>query len=286
MKKLIALVLCLLALVALPAYASFTVNSAVGSMVPATSNTATISIAAGHSAVCFIEAESNGAAVPGIASGTMADSGGNSYTIGNNAAIFGSRIAAMAYSLGLASSVTSITFTPTVSSGTINYVKLVCWDISATGTIFAHSSAAVGYPGNAPSGANAVTTGSLSIGSTDGLILAGLTDDSNTGSAVGTGFTKDYDNGNQLLLGEHQAVTASTAATFTAAALNDQILIAGVALQVGGSTCTHSGYTSGGAIATPNGTSGSYVGKTGGLVTPDCSTVNYWQPTVGNFGTN
>lgn len=59
----------------------------------------------------------------------------------------------------------------------------------------------------------------------------------------------------------------------------------GVAL-LAGASCTHQGYTSAGALAVPNGTSGSYVGKTGGFVTPDCSTVNYWQPTVGNFGTN
>lgn len=54
----------------------------------------------------------------------------------------------------------------------------------------------------------------------------------------------------------------------------------------GVSSCTHEGYTSGGALAVPNGTSGTYLGKTGGFVTPDCSTVNYWQPTLGNFGVN
>jgi hypothetical protein len=53
-----------------------------------------------------------------------------------------------------------------------------------------------------------------------------------------------------------------------------------------GGACTHSGYTSAGAIATPNGSSGSYLGKSGAFVTPDCSTVNYWQPTVGDFGVN
>lgn len=56
-------------------------------------------------------------------------------------------------------------------------------------------------------------------------------------------------------------------------------------LAAGGASCTHSGITSGGAIAVPNGWSGSYRGKTGGFVTPDCSTVNYLQ-TIGNFGVN
>lgn len=54
----------------------------------------------------------------------------------------------------------------------------------------------------------------------------------------------------------------------------------------GGASCTHSGITSAGAIATPNGSSGSYQGKAGGFVTPDCSTINYKQPTVGAFGVN
>lgn len=53
-----------------------------------------------------------------------------------------------------------------------------------------------------------------------------------------------------------------------------------------GGTCAHSGYTSGGAIATPNGSSGSYLGKTGAFVTPDCSTIYYWSPAVGNFVLN
>lgn len=54
----------------------------------------------------------------------------------------------------------------------------------------------------------------------------------------------------------------------------------------GGGSCTHSGITSAGAIAVPNGTTGSYWGKTGNWVTPDCSTVYYWSPQVGNFVLN
>lgn len=53
----------------------------------------------------------------------------------------------------------------------------------------------------------------------------------------------------------------------------------------GGATCTHAGITSAGAIAVPNGTTGSYRLKNGSLGTPDCSTVSYRQ-TIGNFGVN
>ena len=52
------------------------------------------------------------------------------------------------------------------------------------------------------------------------------------------------------------------------------------------SSCTHDGYSSGGAFAVPNGTSGSYWLKNGTFGTPNCSSVDYWQPTVGNFNTN
>lgn len=55
--------------------------------------------------------------------------------------------------------------------------------------------------------------------------------------------------------------------------------------QASGGSCTDQGITSAGAIATPNGSSGSYQGKTGSFVTPDCSSVNY-KSAAGNFVTN
>lgn len=81
---------------------------------------------------------------------------------------------------------------------------------------------------------------------------------------------------------------ASITPTFTVAANGTDTYteIQYVMSASGGSSCTHSGITSAGAIAVPNGTTGSYRGKTGAFVTPDCSTVQYFQPTVGNFGAN
>lgn len=57
-------------------------------------------------------------------------------------------------------------------------------------------------------------------------------------------------------------------------------------IPTGASSCTHYGLTSGGSIAVPNGSSGSYRLKNGSFGTPDCATVNYLQPTLGNFGLN
>jgi hypothetical protein len=54
----------------------------------------------------------------------------------------------------------------------------------------------------------------------------------------------------------------------------------------GGGSCTHAGITSSGTIAVPNGSSGSYQLKNGSFGTPDCSTVYYKQPYIGNFGVN
>ena len=62
------------------------------------------------------------------------------------------------------------------------------------------------------------------------------------------------------------------------------LLLAGV-YDPGVAGCTHDGVTSAGAIAIPNGTSGSYRLTSGALGTPNCSTVSYKQ-TQGAVGVN
>lgn len=59
-----------------------------------------------------------------------------------------------------------------------------------------------------------------------------------------------------------------------------------IALKESSASCTHEGITSAGALAVPNGSSGSYQGSAGAFVTPNCSSIEYKQPTVGNFGEN
>lgn len=81
----------------------------------------------------------------------------------------------------------------------------------------------------------------------------------------------------------------------TAAAINGQVTssgannyAAGIAAfkAAGGSGCIRSGLQSIGSLTVPNGTTGLYRMKNGSSVTPDCSTGDYFQPTVGNFGVN
>lgn len=54
----------------------------------------------------------------------------------------------------------------------------------------------------------------------------------------------------------------------------------------GGGSCTHVGYSSSGASQNPNGTTGNYWGPAGHYVTPDCATIQYWQPSTGKFAVN
>lgn len=80
-----------------------------------------------------------------------------------------------------------------------------------------------------------------------------------------------------------------TGATTLAGTISVSTKLATAGLMVkatAGSTCTHSGITSGGAIATPNGTTGSYWLSNGTFGTPNCSSTSYWRPTLGSFGVN
>jgi hypothetical protein len=266
-----SLALILLLLWAGVANASFTVNASSGNFTSATSNTQTISIASGHTVCVFIFASGAGLGV-----GVVTDSGGHTYTVGNTATAFSNAdLTGTACSIAINSSITSVTYTPT--GAPVSVVGLIVWDITATGTITVSSSGATMYPNNAPATANGVTT-SLTLGSTDGLILAGANDSTSTGLAVGTGFTQDVSFNSALFVGEHKATAASAAATFTAPAANDFVATAGMMLQVGGASCTHNFWKSNGTFAQPDGTTGSYWScSTGSFSTPNCSTGSFWR---------
>ncbi|HEX5461057.1 MAG TPA: hypothetical protein VFX20_13920 [Steroidobacteraceae bacterium] len=113
---------------------------------------------------------------------------------------------------------------------------------------------------------------------------------------AGAGYTArggpfwQFGTGTNFALFEDKRVTSTSAdtATFTAPTSSTDNFDTYVVVfhEPAGASCTHVGITSAGAIAVPDGSSGSYQGKTGSFVTPDCSTVNYKQPTVGNFGVN
>ena len=100
-----------------------------------------------------------------------------------------------------------------------------------------------------------------------------------------SGWTSIYAPTGGYYLVQYQIVSAvQTNATIAVPGTNGTI--ADAVVQASTTGCTHGGYSSMGVISIPNGTSGSYWLKNGTFGTPDCSTVNYWQPTVGNFGVN
>jgi hypothetical protein len=84
-------------------------------------------------------------------------------------------------------------------------------------------------------------------------------------------------------IGTSSGTNFSTTITWGATSVSDALV---VGIYDAASSCTNSGYTSTGTIATPNGTTGSYVGKIGTFVDPNCSTIPYWGPSTGNFNTS
>lgn len=264
-----------------PAWASLTVNNVQSALALTTTVTVTISVPAGHTVVCWTLGRGSGTTL-----GTLVDSSGNTYTAGALNTGFGTDIISTAWSIAIPSSITSVTYTP---SGTGTVATLIVWDVTASGaiTVASGGSNTNVYAFNSVTATDGTTTGSLTMTTTDGMQFAGTYNNSSAAMSAGTGYTLDASLNTSTILGEHKAVTASAAATFTSAGANDYIENAGVVLQVGGgSSCTHAGYTSAGATATPNATTGSYWLTNGTFGTPDCSTVNYWQPVVGPFGTN
>lgn len=81
-----------------------------------------------------------------------------------------------------------------------------------------------------------------------------------------------------------QTTGTAGSASATASASGNWVAVAAFFKAAG--ACTHQGQTAAGALAVPNGSSGSYLLKNGSIGTPDCATVSYKQPTLGNFGVN
>lgn len=158
---------------------------------------------------------------------------------------------------------------------------------AATSSIF-------GTPSNNFSTSDNNPTVTVTGGTSNSIYVAETWNGTQTTTSAGTGQT-DIANIGSIGAGSDSIVMSSIpgsdtgAFTWTGGGTGDVVAwwALGVNINGGsGGTCTHSGITSAGAIATPSGTSGSYRGKSGAFVPPDCSTINYKQPTIGNFGVN
>jgi hypothetical protein len=214
----------------------------------ATSQAATISVAAGHTIVVI---EIFNPFTNGGTPTSPTDTGGNAYTAGNHTIDGANRQIYTYWSIGIANAVTSVTANTTGSTGAGGFVEVIVWDISATGTITANSSAAVVNTGTTLA-TDALTTGSMAVTSTDALLVGAAKDMNSNPTTAGTGFTSDAVDANNFH-GEHMAVTASGAATWTDSTAGDFALIAGLALQVSAPVVTNGVVMSNGHPVMSNG---------------------------------
>jgi hypothetical protein len=230
MKKLnplYALMTAALLLFCSPALASFTINNVVENYCATTSCTITVTIPSGHTIGIWLYSTGDAATL-----GTITDStaGAITYTKGANFGTAFNDTTGFAWAIAIPTGITSITYTP--FGGAATAASMVVWDITATGTIVASDNKSNLYGFDSPNTTDGITTTSMTLTSSDGLLLAAAIDQGAGALTAGTGFTSDISVGGNSLVGEHKAVTASAAATFTAANMNDFVLTAGLAFQV------------------------------------------------------
>lgn len=238
------------------------------------------SVGAGHLLVLFVNSTSTSAptSVTESLSETVSVAvpyGGNS-AHGNYMAIY--------YVQNTAGGAT-VTFTVNFSAGVSGSVVAAEYAGAATSGVF-DSATAIATGNNT----STFSTASITPATSGELFVSATNYGSNTTPTWNSPFTiQQTATGNTVFMSyaDDQSVSAATSASGTFSFnLNWAAAMAAFKPAAGGGSCTHSGITSAGAIAIPNGTSGSYQGKSGAFVTPDCSTISYRQPTVGNFGVN
>ncbi len=204
---------------------SFTVHGSSAGFGGSISQSQTISITAGHSVVVAVGFDDFGGA--GVVS--VIDSDANVYTLGVSATDGGSRSLRSGYFLNLPNSITSVTALATVGG----FLTLWVWDISASGSISFADSDAAGYLSSTTTTADALTSGTLTIAASDGLILGACLDASNSTVNSGTGFSTDA-GASAAYVSEHKDVSTSAAATFTATSTGASAIVAGIAFEVSG----------------------------------------------------
>lgn len=200
---------------------SFTVNgTGTNSQVAGTTVVVSLAIPSGHSVgVLFYHA--------GLGTLSIADSGTNPYTAGNTVtSTANSAVEGTYYSLAIANSVTTVT----LSSTTADFMQLLVYDVTATGTVAYSDSLGNGtYFLNNPGTTDGVTSGLISVGSASSGLVMGLCTNTNGGGTLtfGTGFTGVTFGPVSNFLGEYKAVSANAAATYTDTA-NQSPLVMGL----------------------------------------------------------
>ena len=236
--------------------------------------TISITISSGQSVIVYGINGTSGAATMTLADGT------NTYT---KRATANDTFNGETYSLFDSLNPTPGTYTLTLtgggagtSSGIIYllYTGLASYDNSAT--LWAHA----GWS----TSTNGIVTPSITPVSQPGMLIGFA---SGSGSTITVGTVPSFNgrtisgsipNANSLGIEDiAYAATSATNAVWTfASATDSNAIITATYLISGGATCTHNFWSSTGAWAIPNGTTGSYWKTNGTFATPDCSTGSYW----------
>lgn len=224
--KMLKKLLCLLPLLWFnPAQASFSVNQTADNYVSGgTTVSVSISVPSGHTVAVGFSMN------PGVTISSITDSGSHTYTQGTAGADSFGRTVSTAYSIAISSSITSVTMNFASTTTALVFV----WDVtnSSSGTISVASGGTNGnaYNASTTTATNGITTNSLTITTTNGLLLAVGEDFSSGTLSAGTGFTSD---GTFFsLLAEHEAVSASAAATMTDNTAGNYAAASGLAFQL------------------------------------------------------
>lgn len=175
------------------------------------------------------------------------------------------------------------TYTLTLAGATGGGPQFLILKYTGLASYSAGSYAGAHFGSSVPSTTDGATTSAITPTSYNAL-LVGLA--ANNGGAnsftvsTGTGFTSRFTQGvtGYPSFAEDMEVTSgSHIASYTAGAAQSSLVVIGAAyIESGGASCTNNFWSSTGAWAIPNGTTGSYWSTTGAFATPNCSTGSYW----------
>jgi hypothetical protein len=219
-KQLLALLTLIGCLLTTPAHAAFTVHNSIQGYAGTATGTFNINISAGHSVAVFVMSNHSTA-------GSVTDSGSNVYT--NGAANGGSW---WAYFNDLPGAITSVSVTPGYETGEM---RVVVFDISATGEISYVDSDTLIYNFNSVTTTDGTTTEAFTPTGTDALVLGVARNASGADAiALGTGFSAPSGTGagSGGYVGEYRAVSSAAAATFTASVESAFIVVGGIMFEV------------------------------------------------------
>lgn len=277
MKRLLTL---LTALFALPAHAAIVlVQQATPATVTGTSATVTLTgVTAGDTLLLWVE---------GSAAGTLSVTESLSETVNTAVAYAGQAPTYSSVGLYYVSNTAggTVSFTANFGAGgTSGFIVLFESEYSGISTTSPLDAATAVTTSNTTS----VSSTSITPAGSGELFVSGLAFSVNATMTWNAPYTSLQSNISSAHANLASALgpTGATAASGTASLAGHWAIAQAAFIPAsGGGSCTHDGITSTGAIAIPNGTSGTYRLTSGALGTPDCSTVSYKQ-TQGAVGVN